>query len=231
MNSSICVRNNLVFQIAEGLICGPCTKNYRLILLNQLQIFWQWYFREVSGLLVGLGLLKLWHLIYSKLSTKCGMFTSLTNSNVLVFPVEYLVLFCLFSVIDDFVWLQMESICKSILVNAGVPQGSILGLYTLITFLMMLSTIFLSILMIIFSDLNVIRHPIYQAEVGSEFDSLLEDSVDWYRKLLIDSNAGKTQLFCLTSLIMVLMLKWLRLMLGLSFSSKLDSGSYIVFFA
>ena len=85
--------------------------------------------------------------------------------------------------------------------------------------------------MIIFSDLNVIRHPIYQAEVGSEFDSLLEDSVDWYRKLLIDSNAGKTQLFCLTSLIMVLMLKWLRLMLGLSFSSKLDSGSYIVFFA
>ena len=83
--------------------------------------------------------------------------------------------------------------------------------------------------MIIFSDLNVIRHPIYQAEVGSEFDSL--NLIDWYRKLLIDSNAGKTQLFCLTSLIMVLMLKWLRLMLGLSFSSKLDSGSYIVFFA
>ena len=49
-------------------------------------------------------------------------------------------------------------------VNAGVPQGSILVLdfiyyvYTLMNFLMMLSVILLSMLMILFSILNVIRH-------------------------------------------------------------------------
>ena len=129
-----------------------------------------------------MGMLKLWHLIHPKLSTRCGMFTFLTNSNVLVFPVEYLVLFCLISVIDDFAWFQMGGICKSILVNAGVTQNSIHGLYALITFLMVLSTIFLSIPMIRFSDLNAIRHLFYQPEVGSKFDSLLQESVVWCRK-------------------------------------------------
>ena len=48
------------------------------------------------------------------------------------------------------------------LVNAGVPRGSILGptlsYYTLMTFLMMLSVILLSMLMMLLSTLNVIRH-------------------------------------------------------------------------
>ena len=47
-------------------------------------------------------------------------------------------------------------------VNAGVPQGSILGPhfsdYTLMTFLMILSVILLSMQMILLSTLNVIRH-------------------------------------------------------------------------
>ena len=43
------------------------------------------------------------------------------------------------------------------LVNAGVPQGSILGYYTLIMFLMVLSVILLSMLMILLSILSVIR--------------------------------------------------------------------------
>ena len=47
-------------------------------------------------------------------------------------------------------------------VNAGVPQGSILVLhfsyYTLMTFLMMLSVILLSMLMILLSIPSVIRH-------------------------------------------------------------------------
>ena len=47
-------------------------------------------------------------------------------------------------------------------VNTGVPQGSILGphfsYYTLMTFLMMLSVMLLSLLMIVLSTLSVIRH-------------------------------------------------------------------------
>ena len=47
-------------------------------------------------------------------------------------------------------------------INAGVPQGSALGLhfcyYTLVTALMMLPVIFLSMLMILLSTLSVIRH-------------------------------------------------------------------------
>ena len=51
---------------------------------------------------------------------------------------------------------------KEYSVNAGVRQGSIFGptlfLYTLMTFLMMLSVTLLSILMILLSSLSMIRH-------------------------------------------------------------------------
>ena len=50
-------------------------------------------------------------------------------------------------------------------VLVGVPQGFILGptlsYYTLTTFLMMLSVILLSMLMILISTQSVIRHPIF----------------------------------------------------------------------
>ena len=62
--------------------------------------------------------------------------------------------------------------------------------------------------------------------------------MDWYRKLLVDSNAGKTQLVLFdqsnnTSAVdvkrdwSVLEEKLSFKMLGLTFSSKLDWGSYI----
>ena len=42
-------------------------------LLDQMQIFWQLYLIELLELLIGLGLLKLQHLIYSKLLTGFSM--------------------------------------------------------------------------------------------------------------------------------------------------------------
>ena len=61
--------------------------------------------------------------------------------------------------------------------------------------LMMLSVTLLSMLMMIFSTLNVIRHLI----CGNNYNWLLNlnliyKTLDWGRKWLVDFNAGKTQL-------------------------------------
>ena len=72
-----------------------------------------------------------------------------------------------------------------------------------------------------------------------ELESDLQDTVDWGRKWLVDFNAGKTQLVLFdqsknTGAIdmkmdgSVLEEKISIKMLGLTFSSKLDWGSYIV---
>ena len=78
-----------------------------------------------------------------------------------------------------------------------------------------------------------------QLELTSELESYLRDTVDWGRKWLVDFNAGETQLVSFdrsknTGTIDVKMdgsaleEKTSFKMLGLTFSSKLDWGSYIV---
>ena len=69
-------------------------------LLDQLLIFSQLYLIELLGLLTGLGLLELWHLIYPRLLTGFGMLVFFTNLSLMEFQVRYLALFLLFSVID-----------------------------------------------------------------------------------------------------------------------------------
>ena len=83
-------------------------------LLNQLQIFWQLYLIELLGLLTGLGLLKLWHLIYSMLSTWFDMLVFFTTLSPLELQVRYLALFPLFSVIGSFGWFWIGSFHKNI---------------------------------------------------------------------------------------------------------------------
>ena len=75
--------------------------------------------------------------------------------------------------------------------------------------------------------------------MASEIESDLQDNMDWGRKWLVDFNAGKTQLILFdqsnnTGAIdvkidgSVLEEKSSFKMLGLTFSSKLDWGSYII---
>ena len=102
---------------------------------------------------------------------------------------------------------------------------------------LMLSVILLSMLVILLSTLNVIRHLI----CGNQLNWLLnwiqiesEDTVDWERNWLVEFNARKTQLISFdwsknTGAIdvemdgSVLEEKSYFMMLGLNFSSKLDS--------
>ena len=67
-----------------------------LVLLDQLQIFSQLYLIELVGVLAGLVLLELWHLIYPRLLAEFGMLVFFTNVSLMDFQVRYLSLFLLF---------------------------------------------------------------------------------------------------------------------------------------
>ena len=78
-----------------------------------------------------------------------------------------------------------------------------------------------------------------QLELASELESDLQDNVDWGKKWLVDLNEGKTQLVSFDwsnnngSIDVkmdgfVLEEKSSFKMLGLTFCSKLDWGSYII---
>ena len=106
------------------------------------------------------------------------------------------------------------------------------------TFLTMLSVVLLSMLMILLSILSVIRHLWQQLELASEIESNLQDTVNC-RNWLVNFNAGKTQLISFDQSTnigsidvkmdgSVLEEKSSFKMLGLTFSSKLDWGSYII---
>ena len=214
-------------------------------LLDQLLIFSQLYLIELLGLLTGLGLLKLWHLIYPRLLTWFGMLVFFTNLSLMEFHVRCLALFLLFLVIDDFEWFWIESLHKNIQLMGEFLKGPFLVLhfsyYTLMTFLM-LSVILPSMLMILVSILSVIGHLIS----GNNLNWLLNLNLiyeTWWtgvRSGLLISMLGKLSWFRLTGLITMVLFIDTKMdgstleekssfkMLGLTFSSKLDWGSYII---
>ena len=130
-------------------------------------------------------------------------------------------------------------------VNAGVPQGSILGPTLFLQYINDLPDDVICNIAIYADDTTLYTkwgeasYLWQQLQLASEVESDLRDTVDWGRKWLVDFNAGKTQLVSFdrsknTGAIdvkmdgSVLEEKTSFKMLGLTFSSKFDWGSYIL---
>ena len=130
-------------------------------------------------------------------------------------------------------------------VNAEVPQGSILGPTLFLLYINDLSDDVICNIAIyaddttLYSKCDQASDLWQQHELAPELESDLRDTVDLGRKWVFDFNAGKTQLVSFdwsknTSAIdvkmdgSVLEEKSSFKMLGLTFSSKLDWGSYII---
>ena len=207
-------------------------------LLDQLLIFSQLYLIELLGLLTGLGLLK------PRLLTGFGMLVCFTN-------LSHGISGQIFSLISSFlsnrqlqVFLDGKS-SQEYPVNVGVPEGSILG-PTL--FLLYINDLPINVICDIaiyaddttlYSKCNRASDLWQQFELSSELESGVRDMVEWGKKWLVDFNATKTQLVSFdrsknNGSIDVKMggsvfeEKSSFKMLGLTFSSKLDWGSYII---
>ena len=181
-------------------------------LLDQRQIVSQLYLIELLGLLTGLGLLELWHLIYPTLLTEFGMLAFFTNLGLMEFQDRYLTLFFLFSVIDGFEWFWMESLHMNTQLILEFLKAPFLVLhiscYTFMAFLTMLSVILLSALMILLSILCMIRHLICGNNLNWLLNLNLIYKTLWIRVRsgLRISMLGKVSWFCLTGLITIVLL-------------------------
>ena len=226
---------NVVFFLISSMVLG---------LLNQLLIFSQLYLIELLGLLAGLGLLELWHLIYPRLLTEFGMLVFFTNLSCGISGQIFGLISSFLS--NRWLWVVLDEKCsQEYPVNAGVPQGSILGPTLFLLYINDLPDDVICDTAIYANDTTIYSKCDWasglwqQLELFSELESDLWDTVDWGKKWLVDFNAGKTQLVSFDQSDnngsigvkmngSVLEEKSSFKMLGLTFSSKLDWGSYII---
>ena len=178
--------------------------------LNQLQIFLQLYLIELLGLLTGLGPARAVALDIPK--AEFGMLIFFLNLRFMEFQIRYLVFFILFPVIGGFGYFWMAIAHKKIQLMLGFLKALFLVLnfsyYTLMTFLMMLSVILLSMLMIPFSISSVIRYLVCSNNLNWLLNLNLIHETLWIgeRSGLLISRLGKVNWFRLTSLITLVLL-------------------------
>ena len=129
-------------------------------------------------------------------------------------------------------------------VNAGVPQGSILGPSLFLLYINDLPDDVICDIVIYTDDTTLYSKCDWadlwqQLELASELEFGLRDTVDWGKKWLVNFSAGKTQLVSFDQSNnngfidvkmggSILEEKSSFKMLGLTFSSKLNWGSYII---
>ena len=129
-------------------------------------------------------------------------------------------------------------------VNAGVPQGSILGPTLFLLYINDLPDDVICDIAIYADDTTLYSKcdrasDLWQRlELASELESDLRDTVDWGKKWLVDFNAGKAQLVSFdwsnnngsidVKMAGSILEEKSFKMLGLTFSSKLDWGSYLI---
>ena len=191
----------MVFFLISSVVLG---------LLVQLLIFSQLYMIELLGLLKGLGLLELWHLISPRLLTGFGMlafFTKLIKSYGISGQILGLISFFLSNR-----QLQVVADGKSSQeypVNAEFLKAPFLVLhfsyYTLMIFWTMRFMILLYMLMILLSMLSMIGHLICGNNLNWLLNLNLIYETLWTRvkSCLLISMLGKLSWFCLTSLITI----------------------------
>ena len=164
-----------------------------LDLLDQLEIS-HLYLIELLGLLTGLGLLELWHLIYPRLLINFSMLVFFTKS----YGISGQIIGLIFSFLSSRqLWVVLDGkSSQENPVNARVPQSSILGSTLFLLYNNdLLSVILLSMLMILLCILSVIRRLIYGNNLNWLLNlNLIYETLDWSKKWLVDFNAGKTQL-------------------------------------